>query len=737
MGPDPHEGPASDGGERRDFLTIDGMFCAACAASVEAVLNRQPGVDAASVNFAADAAVIDWSPAGEDRTRLLDAVRGLGYRARFVSDGGTTEEKTTDPARDLGLRLIVAVFFGMWSMLPSVALYIELVTDPAARLGLAIAAGILASPVILYSGLPFYRMGLATLRHRIAGVDALILLGVAGAVVLSAIALARGSPDVFFEVAIALVTLQLIARLLDLRVRRRARDAVVSLFDLAPARVRVVDAAGSERDVLLKEVQVGERIRIRPGERIAVDGDIVAGEAQVDRSLMSGESRPVLVAAPASVHAGERVLDGVLTLAVTAAVGKRRIDELGRQVRQMLAEKPAWQRAVDLVAGHFLWIATLAAAVGAALVLAGGGTSFEAAVRALTVFVIACPCALSLAAPLAGLVASGAAARSGIILRDLNAITAAAVPDRLFLDKTGTITEGAPQITAIHPVHGRRRAEVLELAATAERDSDHPVAEAIKAVNAARGRRTTDLPAGTGASRVVVGRGVVWTGGDAEIRVGQMAWLAQEGVVIPALAPTTATRVGVAYEAEFVGAIDLEDRLRPGMARTIEQLRARGIEPVILSGDAKAPVSRVADALGVAAYAGLTPEAKTDKIAEASSAGETVAFAGDGLNDAPALAAADLGIAVGRSTDAARTAAAVAFVEADATSLPRLFELTARTRRVINQNLTWAVAYNALAIPAALLGWVHPAIAAVAMALSSITIVLNGLRAGRGMRHAR
>lgn len=715
---------------RRDFLTIDGMFCAACAASVEATLNRHPRVHNASVNFAADAAVVEWSPDDKDNDRLLDRVRSLGYRARWLGDESAGTEQTGNPTRDLGARLIVALFFGMWAMLPSVALYLDVIVDEAARMRLAWAAAILSMPVVLYSGLPFYRMGTATLRHGVAGVDALILLGVCGSVLLSAIALARGSAEVYFEVAIALVSLQLVGRLFDLRVRRRARDAVISLFELAPTTVLAVDEWGRERNVALKDIKPRQRIRVRSGERLAVDGKILSGFAEVDRSLLSGESVPVRVDAPEALHAGERVIDGVVTLEVTAAAGKRRIDELGRQVRLMLAEKPAWQRAIDRVAGYFLWVAALASLLGVAIVLAAGGTAHEAAVRALAVFVIACPCALSLAAPLVGLVASGTAARSGMILRDLNAITAAAVPNRLFLDKTGTITEGAPTITAVHPADGRDAIDVIRIAARAERDSDHPVAEAIKAADAKSTGRVTFTSGDTGITHVIAGRGVSWRGDEAEINVGSLDWLQRMGVSVPALVPTTATRVGVVENNQYVGAIDLEDAPLPGMRDTINALRERGIEPEILSGDAEGPVSRIAEMLGVTAKAGLSPEEKTNVINEARGRGETVAFAGDGLNDAPALAAADLGVAVGRSTDAARTAAAVAFVEADARQLPGLFDLTARTRRVIQQNLAWAVAYNAVAIPAAVLGWVHPAIAAVAMALSSISIVANALRAG-------
>jgi len=717
---------------RRDVLIVDGMFCAACAASVEAVLARQPGVANASVNFAADAAVVEWQPGAHDTAPLVDAVRRLGYDTRLIGDESAAGSPAGDPARDLGLRLIVALFFGMWSMLPSIVLYLDVVSDPSSRYGLALAAGAFALPVVLYAGLPFYRMGIATLRHGIAGVDALVTVGVAGSLLLSGTALLSGNADVYFEVAVALVTLQLIARLLDLRVRRTARDAVVGLLELAPTTLTVVDDDGATRRVALEEVGPDDTVRVGPGERVAVDGCIVAGRARIDRSLLTGESDPVTLGPDDSVYAGERVIDGACDVAVTASAGKRRIDGLARQVREMLAARPAWQRAADTVARHFLWLSALAAAAGAALVLEAGGTPSEIAVRALAVFVIACPCALSLAAPIAGLTASAAAARRGVILRDLNAVTAAAVPDRVFVDKTGTLTLGRPGVVAVHVFAGADERDVLRAAATAEYASPHPIARALLAAAEKAGMSATALAAAATEGEVHEwpGRGVRWSAGEGAIAVGSIDWLQATGVDIPALPETSATRSAVARDGRLIGVVDLEDALRPGIEEMVRSLRSRGLAPVILSGDGPGPVESIGARLGCEAHARLTPEEKVRHIQQWRKSGATTAFVGDGINDGPALAAADLGIAVGEATDAARSAAAVSLVEVDATVLPALFDMTRRARRIVRENLAWAIAYNSVAIPAAMAGWVHPAVAAVAMALSSVTIVLNSLRAG-------
>ena len=706
--------------EKQDILVIDGMFCAACAASVEATLKKQPGVFDASVNFAADAAVLKWS--GEAANDVLNAVRGLGYEAHFVGEHADDSHDRSDPARDFMLRLIIGLFFGMWAMLPMMALYLGVVGADAA-MPMAISAALLSLPVMLYSGVPFYRMGVATLRAGVAGIDALILLGVIGSVILSVLNLVQGSSEVYFEVPIALITLQLIARLLDLRVRRRARDAVLEMLEMAPSSLTLVDADGTEREVDLRDVKAGATILVRPGSRLAVDGVVVDGVAEVDRSLFSGESIPVSVARGDDVHAGERVLDAALTVEVSASSGKRRIDSLAKQVRQSLAKKPAWQRLAELAARYFLWVAALAAVVAAVAVFWFTGDAEAAAVRALAVFVIACPCALSLAAPMAGLTAAASGARRGMIIRDLNAATAAADPDRLYLDKTGTLTAGAPVIAAVHPQPGLSESDVLQLAARAERFSEHPIARAItKAVGPAALEEDARAD-------ITPGKGIRFRCGNERIDVGKLSWLESLGVELPRLHDSDRTRVGVARGAALAGVIELEDPLRPGMREAVRQLAALGVETHVLSGDAEGAVAKVASALGIQYRSGLSPEDKVDAVEAARADGLVVAFAGDGINDGPALAAADLGIAVDDATDAARTAAAVSFAGATVADIPMLIRLTRKTRRVIRQNLAWAIIYNAVAIPMAMAGWIHPAIAAGAMALSSISIVLNATRA--------
>ena len=717
--------------KRQDVLTIDGMFCAGCAASVEAVLCRSTGVQSAAVNFAADAAVVEWNDSKTDLAALLAAVGKLGYTARRVGDEDSPEDPATAAKRDFSIRLAVAVFFGIWTMLPSFALHMTATSDPTTLWRLALLAGVFTLPVICYSGVPFYRMAWKTLRSGVPGMDAMISIGLVGSVVVSAVMLASGSSDVYFEVAAALISFQLLARLLDLRVRRRARDTVSQMVELAPTTMTRIGDDESEETVLLKDIAVGDRIRLKPGMRLSVDGTITNGRAMVDRSLLSGESQPAALTRGDRVFAGERVIDGALTVEVEAGAMKRRIDGLSRIVRQTLARKPPWQRAADTLARYFIWIALGAALLSAAIVIMQSGTGNEAAIRALAVFVIACPCALSMAAPLAGLFASSGAMRRGIVVRDLNAISTAAAPDIWFLDKTGTLTVGKPTVVAVHTAVGVTEDDLLSAAAVAESQSEHPLAHALRAAAPPADR------IGEGETRVEAGRGITWSGKDETIAVGQPDWIASHIPVdtsnLPNLPdPGEKTRVAVARNGTLLGAIDIADEMRPDAREAIERLRATGARVVMLSGDAPGAVRAVADALNVEAEGGLEPESKIARIEAEQASGKTVGFAGDGLNDGPAIAAADLGVAVGTATDVARAASAITLVERGVEALPELVAMMKRSRRVMLENLWWAVAYNAVAIPAAIAGYVHPAIAAIAMALSSMTVLVNSLRLRAG-----
>jgi heavy metal translocating P-type ATPase len=429
------------------------------------------------------------------------------------------------------------------------------------------------------------------------------------------------------------------------------------------------------------------------------------------------------------VHAGERVVDGALRVRVERAAGDRRIDGLARQVRTLLTAKPPWQRVVDRVARHFLLLATAAAGLGAALALAGGAEALQAAERALAVFVVACPCALSLAAPLPGLVAARRGAGQGILLRDLRAITSGAGADVVFVDKTGTLTTGRPSVRALLPAPGVSPETLLRCAARAELRSRHPFAAAIVAEARAAG---LELAAPAEARfETLPARGVRVTSHEGTVRVGSAPWLAGEGIPLPPEGPASESRVWVARDRSLLGAIALHDALRPGAAEAVARLQALGVRVVVLSGDAPGPVKRLAAQLGVEGRARCTPEDKVQAVEAARAAGASTAFVGDGLNDGPAIAAADLGIAVDEALDGTRSASAIALLQGGIERVPEVLALTRGARAILRQNVAWALLYNGCAVPAALAGFVHPAVAAVAMALSSITVALNAQRVPR------
>jgi Cu+-exporting ATPase len=479
---------------------------------------------------------------------------------------------------------------------------------------------------------------------------------------------------------------------------------------------------------------VGDVLLVEVGDTLSVDGVVERHDALLDRHLLTGESRAVRVAPGEAVCAGEVVVEGPLKMRVTASVGDRRVDMLARQVRTTLMRKPDWQRGIDAVARNFLLLATLAAVTGALLASMSGASLIGVAERALAVFVIACPCALSLAAPLAGLGASRRAVDAGMLLRDLRVLARASKVSAVFLDKTGTLTEGRPSVSALKPADGVEARELLAVAAFVEKQSRHPLATAIVEAALAggvplhgEGWLPPDAVADARTHTVVAG-GVRVDVAESVLRVGSAEWFSREGLLCPPLASAGLSRVWVARGDRVLGAIDLDDPLRVGARAAIEELRSKGVAVTILSGDAPEPVARLAGQLGVEGVARCSPEDKVSIVQAAVARGCVTAFVGDGLNDGPAIAAADLGVAVENALDAARTASAATLLRGGVERVPELLALVASAGRVLRQNIGGAIAYNALAVPAALAGWVHPAVAAVAMAASSLTIVLNSLR---------
>lgn len=691
-------------------------------------MSQHPGVHRAVVSFAAESMALHWDPGVVRLEAIVATARDAGFDLAQPGRDAAGGEQDAREVRATALRLAVGAFFSMNAMLPALAVYAGIVDGiaPATAWRLALTSGILAAPVLFYSGAPFFAGAWRGLKHGGLGMDFLVAAGAGLAFGYSAWQLARGSSEVYFDSASMIITLLLVGRLIERGARKRGGDAVRQLLSAAPDLARVVEQDGTERERAAASVATGQVIRLRPGERSPLDGVILAGQSFLDRSILTGESSPVPVCAGDRVEAGALNGEGALTLRVTAAAGERAIDGVARAVVHLLSERSPIVVLSDRVVGIFApAVAVVAAVVGVTYGWIGGGLG-GGVLRAVSVLVIACPCALGLATPMALLIAAGCAARRGIVFRDGEAIERAASVDAVLFDKTGTLTEGQPRVAAVYPAPGVHTEDVLRCAARAEVQSEHPIARAIVAA-------APEPPASQDGVLVArVGRGICWSAGGEETLVGTPTLLREKGVDIAARGAFEGTSVEVARAGRWLGTIVMKDALRSTSPEAISALRQLDVRMLgMLSGDAERPAREVGRCLGLDdrdVEFECTPEKKAAHIQRLRRAGHRVAFVGDGLNDAVALCAADLAVAATGATDLAMQIAHVALREGGIGRLPEAVSLARRTRRIMRSNVAWAIGYNLVAIPIAIAGLAPPVAAAVAMALSSITVVANSLR---------
>jgi P-type Cu+ transporter len=744
-------------------LPVAGMTCAACARTIERTLQHVEGVRDASVNFATNRAHVVFDPSRAGLASLKAAVRDVGYdiveaAPESAAPIEAAEEKHQQRERArLQRKLAVAVALTV----PVVVIGMAELRFPGAtwlQLGLSI-------PVLAYSGAQFYRGALASVKHRTADMNTLIAVGTGAAFSYSVVATvapeliggahAHGTP-VYYEVTTAIVTLVLLGRVLEARARGRTSDAIRRLIGLQPRTARVV-RNGVEEDVFVETLVAGDVVVVRPGERIATDGIVVDGRSTVDESMLTGESMPVDKAPGSGVVGGSVNKTGTVTFRATRVGADTVLHQIVRLVQEAQSGRAPIARLADVVSAYFTPI-VISIAIATFVVwfdvLPPGARLTTAIVNFVAVLIIACPCAMGLATPTAILVGTGRGAERGVLIKGGEVLERARQITTIVLDKTGTITVGVPEVTDVIAADasdgssGAGRDEILALAAAAERTSEHPLGEAI--VRAAAGR-SISIESARG-FEAHPGLGVVAEVGGRRVTVGNETLMSELGVDVSRMQPVVqslrasgrtvmfvASGPAGAARTALAGAIGLADRPRPEAAAVIARLESLGLEVAMLTGDDERTAASIAREVGIArVIAGVLPDRKAQEIRRLQDQGEVVAMVGDGINDAPALAQADVGVAIGTGTDVAIEASDITLIRPDLNGLVDALSLSRKTLAVIKQNLFWAFVYNVLGIPIAagalypFTGWLlNPMLAAGAMSLSSVSVLANSLRLRR------
>lgn len=723
---------------------LEGMTCAACANRIEKGLNKLPGVTNATVNFAMETARVEYSPGEVSITDMQNKVKQLGYKAITKQEQGSAADHRKKEVQNQKRKLFISAVLSLpllWSMVAHFSftswIYLpEILMNPLFQL-------LLATPVQFYVGKQFYVGAYKALRNGSANMDVLVSLGTSAAYLYSLYLtidwfLAGGSvhhgPSLYYETSAILITLVIMGKLFESLAKGRTSEAIKSLMGLQ-AKTALVVRDGQELSIPVDEVITGDIVLVRPGDKVPVDGEVLEGNSSVDESMLTGESIPVEKTAGDAVIGATMNKNGMLKVKATKVGKETALAQIIKVVEEAQGSKAPIQRVADIISGIFVPI-VVGIAVAAFLIwyfFVTPGNVAEALEKAIAILVIACPCALGLATPTSIMAGSGRAAELGILFKGGEHLEQTHKIDTIILDKTGTVTKGKPELTDV--VAEGEESDLLKLVGSAEKNSEHPLAEAIVAGIKERGISLLDTESfeaipGFGIKAVVEGK---------ELLIGTRRLMEKFEVnarhaydAMSRLEENGKTSMLIAVDGKYAGMVAVADTIKETSKAAVERLKAMGIQVIMITGDNERTAKAIAAQVGINhVLAEVLPEGKAEEVKKLQAQGKKVAMVGDGINDAPALATADIGMAIGTGTDVAMEAADVTLMRGDLSSIPDAIYMSRKTMSNIKQNLFWALGYNTLGIPIAAIGLLAPWVAGAAMALSSVSVVLNALRLQR------